>query len=44
MQMFGDSQVVINWIKEESRMANLVLSQISDEVKNSLIVFNLSLL
>jgi ribonuclease HI len=40
LQVFGDSQIVINWIHGKYRMENLFLSPIFAEVKNSLSIFN----
>jgi hypothetical protein len=40
IQVFGDCSLVINWITSESRMTNLVLNPIFDEIKSSLLVFN----
>ena len=40
IQVFGDCLLVINWITGESRMTNLVLNPIFDEIKSSRLVFN----
>lgn len=40
IQVFGDCLLVINWITGDSRMTNLVLNPIFDEIKSSRLVFN----